>query len=1485
MDGTDLWRCYLNGCTEDGRLNVASRPGRSSTHRGDGLARSRSIGTAFRRAFCPGRSPSSRWRLAATAIAAVLGLSLLVVPTYTRADRETPVAEPKPVRELDWSDPALKAEVKRRASDEAETTEVKSYPERDSDEPGPPPRPEFSADQIGEMRDAAEDRRRWRADPDREQARESSEARYRDLDRAEALEVAKDEQGQFIDQPPWKPLDLQPGDRVRSFPSDNSALIDQGEPGADAKPVLAESSVPMRSDVGSGKEKLVDLSLQREGDQFEPANPLVDTTIEDEAGEGVRLSDVRVSAASSADRPAEVADKIFFANADSRAGQSADTDLVVTPQPQGVQFAWHLRSRASLDNPQALDFALPTGATLKSEPKSGGAEIVRDSKRLLTVQPPAAWDADGELVPASYSVNGERLTVKIDDPDGDWAYPLVLDPTIDDADQLDAAGNPSGCGNFTSNGWAFYQKPTNRSSLSWLEYCGLHVWANHDRLYNNGDQGHWYRTAFRRSYINAAAFRLSHTPANTCAYEGIYDYEYPNGAPKNAWNIGTWIHPAGYNPPSGESPWWLPQGDAGATNYRGNPCATLGQNGKTHYANSPGKSNAMVAGMTVYGGSGSVDPMVSLNGSIIYQGDYDTPGTTVTHSGLPTGWTKRATPSVTVRGKEPDPGLGVKNLTLFVPATRNGNFFSTFNLQMATKACSGGYNSRCLAEDANSFTYDTGVEGQDAAMPNGVNVVTAGSIDVLGKQAPAANLPSWQIKVDRLAPTFVGDLTGSLKANEGKGLYNPEYTLGFTASDPHSGIKKAQLLIDGQPSSKPEHTKTFSCLNGQCPADAQSHSFSITTDNYSDGQHSFAVRLTDQLDTSRDSAPVQATVDRRGDIYTARETERTPEDDDVAVLERARLGTYTARREDGADISTRNSVACTQNPASLCGEVRKRDSVSDDGQQTELFSSYKGTSEADQRLEDVTAFTKVTHEQLGTPTETGPIAEALSSGQTPPPAHGATFELYQTQDQVVLEGSTVTEVRRRWVDASTKLLLRQQVQVGNDTESDAVYSYDLDRKLASELPQDTFAVSKQAGQTEGETVDYASGASRPPADPTPDPTLDEEVDRARELREQFGLSVDEDLIRSTLGDSSLAKSADDFGVPITNPEQDQITTLDSVLEAGENIENLTNSSSFAGYWPDYSTGVLHVAFTGNVQTNLDSLKAQFPFPSRLVGEAATQTLNSLQSLTTQLEADWDQLVADGVPVSGVRLDEENNRVELAADQVDNADRQLISSRYGSGVYLIEELPASDIADRTNWPTMKAGLEIDGSQSCTSGYTVKAHGRYYTTTAGHCGRRVGTEFYRRDFILGNMKRRSLTPYDYGLIQIRRSERTANILLRPRGGQRYQPVKSLGRAAQHRRYCYVGQEYADVRCGTGGRGLETRDSCVDPRNRTGCHRIRVARVLLRGNNRALDGDSGGPVFYNSHAVGIAVSVRFDRRYMYYTPMSTILDRTNTRLVTRR
>lgn len=332
-----------------------------------------------------------------------------------------------------------------------------------------------------------------------EAARLISRSRFDDLNRGQALEAAKAVFG--IDRPAWEPPTLRLGEHLLDYVDDDVMRIER----SDGQVALIESSLPLWAEDELGNNERVSVALVENGDDYQPENPLTDSTISKQPSEGFELTAqnvrVRPIGLSRESAPILVGDKVFFANV------LEDTDWIVTPLPLGVEASWQLRSPEA---PSALNLRIdsPANSTITVDPHSGDLVVDGAGQRLATLSPVRAVDAQGRDVPASYGIYGSTITVEVDHDTGDYAYPILVDPVV------------SRTGSASANGW--YLAST-APGMSLLSAGNLREWISSNVEVRASTSEAWGYHAPGDAYVVSLYQRtnMALTSANVCMIAGL----------------------------------------------------------------------------------------------------------------------------------------------------------------------------------------------------------------------------------------------------------------------------------------------------------------------------------------------------------------------------------------------------------------------------------------------------------------------------------------------------------------------------------------------------------------------------------------------------------------------------------------------------------------------------------------------------------------------------------------------------------------------------------------------------------------------------------------------------------------------------------------------------------------------------------------------------------------------------------------------------
>lgn len=869
--------------------------------------------------------------------------------------------------------------------------------------------------------------------------RARSRAAFRDASGRDALDIDRGHFQGVFDAPVFHGIDLRPGEHVHEYTGDNAALVDN----ARGVRGLAESTIPLLTRRHGGKKVPVDLSLLDAGQVIAPAAALVPVTFAKDASNGFDLPDAGVTVRPAGAAPttaALTAGKAFYSNV------MVDTDLLAQPTPSGFESYEVLRSAAS---PEAITFSLsvPDGAELRLVPAAGGlpagAAVTVGGKNLIEIPPPAAHDADGRQVPASYRVEGRNLTVDVPHLSGSYRYPVLVDPGFNVPEQFyNTNGWQSGAvgGPYSAySGSYYYGSPV--PNYGWRS--GLVVQANVGTYQLNSYGNLWYTP-----------------PANSYIYRGEFQY-VTYGWLYQAVNQGIW------NTTDGQPAISRQTGTNLDNNY-----LTLCAPGPNPTCD-PGNgidNNIFVLGLqniyltNAYYNTASAATMQS---ALIYERDRYAPQVTALSQNAPSGWVDTAALSATATGS--DTGLGMKEFAWVQPDRSQIT---------STHGCSGAYGDRCPASWSATFNYNT------STLPEGVNTFGVAARDVVSNGSPETQ---WRVKVDRTPPSAPA-LSGSLwtRRNQSadhrsEGVYASAYTLDASAGDSLSGLKSIDVQVDSNP---PYHYAARCSGTDGCADSIPTWTFN--SDSYADGNHTITVTAKDQLadqpgvDNSRhvSTTAFQVTVDRRGDIYHATKYTGDPATGGAQLEQQwGRPGTQVGRIDDGTSIATRTTIACPPplSASTSCDQYRLLDenSAVTPGAH-DSFEQTTGSSTTDVGV-PIAADILTPLPSGATATATGPINNVLNPWQNAPPAAGPTYAEY---DNTVTNDpdETGTVTIKTWIDTTTRMPLKEVVLDSTGAATDtAYYTYDRDRLTTSQVAPDFFSVQPTSVVGFSEDVQHLGG--------------------------------------------------------------------------------------------------------------------------------------------------------------------------------------------------------------------------------------------------------------------------------------------------------------------------------------------------------------------------------------------------------------------------
>ncbi len=657
---------------------------------------------------------------------------------------------------------------------------------------------------IGEAAREGEERRRarreWLGSDEAREERVRSRRRHRGIGAGESRALLLGTFGWLLDGLSGESAGLARDGRFIEFFDDYTARVR-----TEGGPKLLRSWLPLRVTDANGYKQPVDLTLREHAGGFGAVMPLVPATLPARLGEPIRFGSeglaVRVEAAASSVAAGRSGPStLFYANADT------DTDVVLVPVTTGIEVLWQLRSEESPET-FSLRFDLPEGAELRRS-STGAVDVVRGSDTLGSLRPPQVVDAQGEPVAASSAVQGDRVVFSIAHRGADVAYPLALDPVMEDH-RAWYWGGASGMWDWGFGGNSGI-KMAGYYSCWWGNPCfsqsgfGLHVLAS-DNNYSYGENGFFQYTApGQTGYISRAEFSnmafqwAGQCCANAASWDGLWD-------PSRGW--------VGYRDVNYQ--YW----------YRADT-----------FTGAPGTRSASFG--EVFLGSGRRTPVtVAYLGSVLmYLDDPEAPSVGLAGDNRPGagtgGWMREG--AISIATTSSDAGLGLRRSGLASSSSLPSD------ATQRTLVCWGSKALPCPGTLADSWSVPV------TSLPEGVSAISAYAEDVLGKRTTRTLAPA---RVDRNAPTIA--LSGTLYDHRDRPLDEAEsYGLRVRAQEAscttdgqRSGVASIEIRVDGVPKGTYSQATVGRCL--------YEIDWTYRPADYSPGEHAVTVLVTDHTGNRR----------------------------------------------------------------------------------------------------------------------------------------------------------------------------------------------------------------------------------------------------------------------------------------------------------------------------------------------------------------------------------------------------------------------------------------------------------------------------------------------------------------------------------------------------------------------------------------------------------------------------------------------------------
>ncbi|MBJ7331841.1 MAG: hypothetical protein JHC95_18240 [Solirubrobacteraceae bacterium] len=361
--------------------------------------------------------------------------------------------------------------------------------------------------------------------------RQRSKTAFRNLRGFGAVRLAQREFPAFARRPAWSPPSLGKGERITSYPAQNTMRIerdpvDDRDPSKDRRvhstesrprAALVESSLPLVASNGpGGKRAPIDLELVETAQGMRPRNAAEVVTIPKALTEPVRFGErglaVRLPGHGRSVQGVSESDKVFYADA------LTDTDVFTEALPTGFAL------RAQLRSPQAPDVLpigheLPGGWKVEVRPDGSAAVVDHEGKLRASISAPVSVDAQGVSVPSKFRLEGGTLAIDVDHHGRDLAYPILVDPTWSYVDGFDGHEQWFPAGAYDGN-------TSGQQSYVLSRTGNLAVTGKHNNPPTDGQWAAWYYPSpgYGSAYIFRTQFlTMNHRHGNTCLFAGQTD--------------------------------------------------------------------------------------------------------------------------------------------------------------------------------------------------------------------------------------------------------------------------------------------------------------------------------------------------------------------------------------------------------------------------------------------------------------------------------------------------------------------------------------------------------------------------------------------------------------------------------------------------------------------------------------------------------------------------------------------------------------------------------------------------------------------------------------------------------------------------------------------------------------------------------------------------------------------------------------------------
>ena len=215
--------------------------------------------------------------------------------------------------------------------------------------------------------------------------------------------------------------------------------------------------------------------------------------------------------------------------------------------------------------------------------------------------------------------------------------------------------------------------------------------------------------------------------------------------------------------------------------------------------------------------------------------------------------------------------------------------------------------------------------------------------------------------------------------------------------------------------------------------------------------------------------------------------------------------------------------------------------------------------------------------------------------------------------------------------------------------------------------------------------------SSPPVQPSIALPSRQELDKAREFRQAFGMRADDAWLIEVAANPASEPARIELGVPLLPSEfQDFLTRVDRAQAVLPFLE--TYGAAYPEVWggafiDQPAGGAVAMLFTDDVELHRERLMRLLPEGSKVVVRAAEWSLRDLAAFTKRVNDDVPWFATIGTALYAVDLIEQQNQIRIRFLGPDPAAAEIVASHYGNESWFFTKWMNS------GWTGPRGGLDV------------------------------------------------------------------------------------------------------------------------------------------------------------------------------------------------